>query len=64
MLVGVTGCVAYLEDFLVSSDTWESHFQCLNAVFGQLAEANLAVSLAKCEFAKATVNSWQGCRPG
>lgn len=40
---------------MVFSDLWEAHVQCLGAVFDRLAQANLTVNLAKCEFAKVTV---------
>lgn len=39
---------------MVFSDLWEAHVQCLGAVFVRLAQANLTVNLAKCEFAKVT----------
>lgn len=37
---------------MVFSDLWEAHVQCLCAVFDHLAQTNLTVNLAKCEFAK------------
>lgn len=55
VLAGQSGCAAYLDDVVVFSDTWDTHVQRLKAVFGRLAEANLTVNLAKCDFAKATV---------
>lgn len=61
MLVGLTGCAAYADDVVVFSDACESHVQCLHAVFDQLAGANLRVGLAKCEFAKATLNYREVC---
>lgn len=40
---------------IVFSDTWEQHVVHLRALLTRLAEACLAVNLAKCEFANATV---------
>lgn len=55
MLPGLKRCAAYSDDVMVFSDTWDADVQRLQAVFDQLAEANLTVNLAKCELAKATV---------
>lgn len=55
VLAGKSGCAAYLEDVVVFSDVWEDHTQRLKAVFDRLAEANLTVNLARCDFTKATV---------
>ncbi len=46
---------AYLDDIVVHSATWDEHINQLKQVFQRLAEANLTVNLAKCDFAKATV---------
>ena len=51
----ITRCAAYSDDVVVFSDTWDADVQRLQAVFDRLAEANLTVNLAKCEFAKVTV---------
>lgn len=40
---------------VVYSVDWDSHLKFLYLVFSHLAEANLTVTLAKCEFAQATV---------
>lgn len=55
VLGGVPGCEAYLDDIVVHSVSWDEHIEQLNLVFQRLAEANLTINLAKCEFAKATV---------
>ncbi len=52
---GLEGCSVYLDDLVVYSDTWLSHLQRVRALFERLAEAQLTVNLAKCEFARATV---------
>ena len=51
----LTNCIAYIDDVIVYSDTWEEHFKHLRALFARLVQANLVISLNKCEFAKATV---------
>lgn len=53
----VSGCAVYLDDLIVCTDTWEQHLEHVRALFSRLAEAHLTVSLAKCEFGKATVVS-------
>lgn len=52
---GLEGCAVYLDDVVVYSDSWEDHLSRIQALFERLADGNLTVNLAKCEFAKATV---------
>ena len=52
---GLKGCSVYLDDLVVYSDTWHSHLQRVKELFERLAEAQLTVNLAKCEFSRATV---------
>lgn len=52
---GLEGCAVYLDDVVCFSETWASHISHIRGLFQRLAEANLTVNLAKCEFAKATV---------
>lgn len=40
---------------VIYSDDWNTHLERINKLFASLADANLTVNLAKCEFAKATV---------
>lgn len=49
------GCPVYLDDVVVLSDTWDDHIQLIGALFSRLAETHLTITLAKCEFARATV---------
>ena len=49
------GCAVYLDDVVVFSDSWSAHIDRIKALFVHLAEAQLTVNLAKCEFAQATV---------
>ncbi len=55
VVCGLKGCAMYLDDLVVFSDDWQEHLDRLRAVFERLAQANLTVNLAKCEFAKGTV---------
>lgn len=50
------GCAVYLDDVVFFSDSWSMHIDRIKALFVRLAEAQLTVNLAKCEFAQATVN--------
>ena len=43
--------VAYLDDILVHSASWEEHLMHLNQVFGRLRAAGLRVKRKKCHFA-------------
>ena len=55
VLGDLEGCIVYLDDVVVCSDTWSSHVERIRALFMRLAEARLTINLAKCEFAQATV---------
>lgn len=55
VLMGLSGCAAYLDDIVVYSSSWPEHVLQLSAVFGRLRDANLTLNLAKCDFGQATV---------
>lgn len=55
VLMGLSGCAAYLDDIVVYSSSWSEHILQLSAVFGRLRDANLMLNLAKCEFGQATI---------
>lgn len=55
VLSGVPNCTAYLDDLVIYSANWSEHLGTLQTVFQRLAQANLTLNLAKCEFGKATV---------
>ena len=44
--------VAYLDDILIHSQTWEQHLEHLNMVFEKLREAGLTVKERKCTFGR------------
>lgn len=52
---GLEGCAVYLDDVVVYSNTWDDHLIKIRALFDRLAQGNLTLNLAKCDFAKATV---------
>ncbi|XP_029975991.1 uncharacterized protein LOC115409133 [Salarias fasciatus] len=51
----VPNCTAYIDDLVIHSTTWTEHLTSLRAVFQRLADVQLTINLAKCEFGKATV---------
>lgn len=61
VIKGITGCEVYIDDITVYSDTWSEHFERLNKLFSRLKESKLTVNLAKCEFAKTSINYLGHC---
>lgn len=55
VLSGLSGCEAHLDDVVLFSSSWSEHLDQIRELFVRLAEANLTINLAKCEFGKATV---------
>ena len=49
------GCVVYLDDIIIYSDTWNEHLDRIRNLFQNLKEAGLVVNLGKCEFGKGEV---------
>lgn len=47
------GCVVYLDDVVVYSDTWREHVKHIKNLFEWLCDAHLNIDLAKCKFVKA-----------
>lgn len=45
-------CFAYLDDVIVVTETFEQHLKVLDEVFRRLREANITVSLEKCQYCK------------
>lgn len=54
ILGDVDNCNAYVDDLVIFTDTWDSHFCGLDHVFVCLQRAILTLNLAKCEFGHAT----------
>ena len=44
--------LAFIDDIIVFSDTFEEHLEHLNIVFEKLRQANLRLKISKCEFLK------------
>ena len=55
LLNNIEGCVVYLDDLVIYSNTWEQHLIILNKVLEALSNANLVLNLRKCEFCKAQI---------
>ena len=49
------GCVVYLDDVVVYSNSWGAHLDIIRALFHCLSDAHLTINLIKCEFVRATV---------
>lgn len=52
---GLHGVHAYLDDLLVTADTWEQHQTRLRSLFNKLKEYNFTVKLVKSEFGHVTL---------
>ena len=48
--------LAFVDDIIVFSETFEDHIKHLDAVFDRLRKANLRLKIAKCEFMKKELN--------
>ena len=51
----IKGCVVYLDDLVIFSDTWEEHLDILRKILQAINDAGLVINLRKCEFCKARV---------
>lgn len=52
---------AYIDDVIVHSDTFEEHLLHIRALFVNISDANLTVSLVKTEFCHAIVEYLGSC---
>lgn len=52
IILGIPGCVVYIDDILLFSHSWEDHVIQLSMLFSRLSEANLVINLGKSEFVK------------
>ena len=55
VLHNIGGCVVYLDDIVIYSDTWEEHMVILNEVLEAINGVNLVLNLRKCEFCKSQI---------
>ena len=70
MTADLANVIAYIDDLLIHSASWDEHLQHLELVFIKLRKHNLKLNLGKCEFGKDEVNylghviTARGVRPG
>jgi transposase InsO family protein len=57
----IPDCEVYIDDIAIHSDTWEEHLQKLRRLFEKLRDAKLVINLAKCDFAKPSINFLGHC---
>ena len=55
IIKNIEGCVAYIDDIIIYSDTWVDHLTRLEKLLKALQNANLVVKLSKCTFVHAQV---------
>ena len=55
MLKGIKGCLVFLDDIIIFSDTWEEHQRILEEVFRRIRAAELKIKGEKCQFAQESV---------
>ena len=48
--------LAFIDDIIVFSETFEDHIKHLGEVFERLRKANLRLKISKCEFVKKQLN--------
>ena len=51
----IKGCVVYLDDVVIYSESWEEHLDGIRTLFQAIKDSGLVINLAKCEF-----GNWQG----
>ena len=55
MVGGLKGCETYIDNVIMSSDSWREHISQLRALLSRFLEDNLIINLAKSEFSHAEV---------
>jgi hypothetical protein len=55
LIVDIDGIDAYIDDVIISSDSWEQHLMTIRKFYERLTEANLTVNNDKSEFCHGTV---------
>ena len=55
VLQGLPHCHVYIDDIVLSNDTWDEHLENLKALLHRLADAHLTINLAKSEIGEASV---------
>ena len=57
LLKGIKGCLVFIDDIIIFSDTWEQHQRILDEVFRLVRAAGLKIKRDKCQFAQESVKS-------
>ena len=55
LLKGIKGCLVFIDDIIIFSDTWEQHQRILDDVFRCVRAAGLKIKRDKCQFAQESV---------
>ena len=55
ILKGVKGCLVFIDDIIVFSETWEEHQRILEGVLSRIRAAGLKVKRNKCQFAQESI---------
>ena len=55
LLKGIKGCLVFIDDIIIFSDTWEQHQRILDEVFRRVRAAGLKIKRDKCQFAQESV---------
>ena len=55
LLKGIKGCLVFIDDIIIFSDTWEQHQRILDKVFRRVRAAGLKIKRGKCQFAQESV---------
>ena len=53
----IKGCLVFIDDIIIFSETWEEHQRILEEVFRRIRAAGLKVKRDKCQFAQGSVKS-------
>ena len=55
VLRGIKGCLVFIDDIIIFSETWEEHQLILKEVFSRIRAAGLKVKREKCQFVQESV---------
>ena len=55
VLKGIKGCLVFIDDIIIFSETWEEHQLILKEVFSRIRAAGLKVKREKCQFVQQSV---------
>lgn len=61
LLAGIEGVHCYIDDIIITGESWEHHLDLLNQVLTVLSANNLTVKLAKCSFGERYVEFLGHC---